>query len=123
MEHAFGGWYNQVFISESPLRENVAYATGELVLDPRGSKEFELTKAWTTQGTIVKAEAKRVVLTVCGEEIVSASEAEEGDLQRFRLSEGDIFWIPPWNQYGIDNFSHKVECEISWTFLAGRNTY
>ena len=89
---------------------------GNLILPPRGIKDPESVGSCAQTFTVVKNQP--------GSLEVAYGDADETDgtlipetAQRFLLSSGDMFRIPPGNCYRLENHSKSTECYLTWTII------
>ena len=94
----------------------VGYLMGNLKLPPKGIKDPESTGSCSQVFTVCSAQPNSV------EVAFGDPNEEEGSLspqtaQRFLLSAGDQFRIPPGNAYRLANHSKTTECMLAWTII------
>lgn len=94
----------------------VGYLMGNLKLPPKGIKDPESTGACSQVFTVCSCQPNSV------EVAYGDPHEEEGSLsaetaQRFLLSAGDQFRIPPGNAYMLANHSSTTECLLAWTII------
>ena len=94
----------------------VGYLMGNLKLPPKGIKDPESTGACSQVFTVCSCQPNSV------EVAYGDPHEEEGSLspetaQRFLLSAGDQFRIPPGNAYRLANHSSTTECLLAWTII------
>jgi hypothetical protein len=108
-------------ISSSKSDAIVGYIMGNLVLPPGGLKDSESTGSCSQVFTVCNCQPKSV------EVAYGDPNEEEGSLtpltaQRFLLSAGDQFRIPPGNAYQLTNHSTTTDCLFAWTIIRPRRT-
>ena len=95
----------------------VGYVAGTLTLPSAGIKDAESTGSCTHIFTVCKGQPNAL-------EVAFGSPHTDGlddkTAQRFLLSEGDQFRIPPGNTYRIENHSKATEARIAWTIIRPR---
>jgi centromere protein C len=94
----------------------VGYLMGNLKLPPKGIKDPESTGACSQVFTVCSCQPNSL------EVAFGDPHEEEGSLspltaQRFLLSSGDQFRIPPGNAYRLENHSSTTECMMAWTII------
>ena len=94
----------------------VGYLMGSLVLPPKGMKDPESTLACTQLFTVCSAQAGSVEIAI-GDPSEPDGRVEPHTAQRFLLSGGDQFRIPPGNSYHLVNHSTSSDCVIAWTII------
>jgi centromere protein C len=92
------------------------YIMGNLTLPPKGIKDAESVGSCAQTFTVVFGQDKAL------EVAFGHPDDEDGTLdpetaQRFCLSPGDVFRVPPGNCYRIQNHSKKQECFLTWTII------
>lgn len=98
---------------------SVGYIMGNLTLPPKGIKDPETTGSCSQVFTVCHCQPKSL-------EIAYADPHEEtGNLnsesaQRFLLSAGDQFRIPPGNAYKLVNHSTTTDSFLAWTIIRPR---
>lgn len=90
------------------------YIVGHLFLPPRGIKDAESVGLCAQIFTVVKAQAQSIEIAFAENE---SSSWDPNGVERFLLSEGDNFFVPPGNTYRIQNHSKSTECLFSWTIV------
>mmetsp|Transcript_1298 Transcript_1298/g.1976 ORF Transcript_1298/g.1976 Transcript_1298/m.1976 type:complete len:626 (+) Transcript_1298:98-1975(+) len=97
----------------------VGYIMGNLTLPPKGIKDPETTGSCSQVFTVCHCQPKSL-------EIAYADpHEEEGSLnpetaQRFLLSAGDQFRVPPGNAYKLVNHSTTTDSFLAWTIIRPR---
>jgi hypothetical protein len=97
----------------------VGYIMGNLVLPPGGLKDSESTGSCSQVFTVCSCQPKSV------EVAYGDPHEEEGSLtpataQRFLLSAGDQFRVPPGNAYQLTNHSTTTDSLFAWTIIRPR---
>lgn len=97
----------------------VGYIMGNLLLPPKGIKDPESTGACSQVFTVCSCQPKAVEIAY------GDPHEEEGSLnadtaQRFLLSAGDQFRIPPGNAYRLQNHSTTTDALFAWTIIRPR---
>jgi centromere protein C len=92
------------------------YIMGNLTLPPKGIKDAESVGSCAQTFTVVFGQRKAL------EVAFGDPDNEDGALdpetaQRFLLSPGDVFRVPPGNCYRIQNHSKTQECFLTWTII------
>mmetsp|Transcript_8140 Transcript_8140/g.9296 ORF Transcript_8140/g.9296 Transcript_8140/m.9296 type:complete len:116 (+) Transcript_8140:113-460(+) len=95
------------------------YIMGNLCLPPKGIKDPESTGPCSQVFTICSCQPKSL------EVIFGDPHEDEGTLnpdtaQRFLLSTGDQFRIPPANAYKLVNHSTSTDTLLAWTIIRPR---
>jgi centromere protein C len=92
------------------------YIVGSLILPPKAIKDAESVGLCAQVFTVVKCQPGAV-------EVAFSDPEQEGNgwdpetAQRFLLSVGDNFLVPPGNSYRVENHSKSIEAVLSWTII------
>jgi centromere protein C len=89
---------------------------GNLLLPPHGIKDPESVGACAQTFTVVSCQPKAVEVAFADPDEPDG-ELDEKTAQRFLLSPGDIFRIPPGNCYRLCNHSETVDAKFTWTII------
>lgn len=97
----------------------VGYIMGNLYLPPKGIKDPESTGSCSQVFTVCSCQPKSIEIAY------GDPHEEEGSLnadtaQRFLLSAGDQFRIPPGNAYRLHNHSPTMDALLAWTIIRPR---
>ena len=92
------------------------YIMGSLQLPPTAIKDAESVGLYAHTFTVLSAQKNAL------EVAYSHPDREDGEFdpktaQRFLLSRGDMFRIPPNNCYRLENHSSTQEAELTWTII------
>jgi centromere protein C len=102
-----------------PTREDdicVGYIMGSLLLPPKGMKDAESTGSCSQVFTVCNCQPKSI-------EVAYGDPHDDDEIwnpetaQRFLLSAGDQFRVPPGNVYRLVNHSTKVDALVAWTII------
>ena len=103
-------------IASSDNNVFVGYLMGNLTLPPKGIKDPESTGACSQVFTVCSCQPKSVEVAFGDPHEEKGSMSLE-TAQRFLLSAGDQFRIPPGNAYRLANHSTTSECLLAWTII------
>lgn len=92
------------------------YIVGSLVLPPKAIKDAESVGLCAQVFTIVKGQAGSIEIAF-GDPDQEGAVWDPDSAERFLLSVGDNFLIPPGNSYRIQNHSKTTEALLSWTII------
>jgi hypothetical protein len=92
------------------------YIVGSLVLPPRAIKDAESVGMCAQIFTVVKGQGGSIEIAF-GDPDQEGPVWEPESAERFLLSVGDNFLIPPGNSYRIQNHSKTTEALLSWTIV------
>jgi centromere protein C len=92
------------------------YIVGHLILPPQGIKDAESVGMCAQVFTVVRGQAKSVEIAFGDPEHESVV-WDPKHAERFLLSVGDNFLVPPGNSYRLQNHSNSTECLLSWTII------
>ena len=92
------------------------YITGNLSLPPTGIKDAEGVGICAQVFNVADCQPKSVEVAIADPE-VNEGRFEAKSAQRFLLSKGEMFHVPPGNIYRIENHSKKMECTLYWTII------
>ncbi|KAL3925126.1 MAG: hypothetical protein SGILL_000614 [Bacillariaceae sp.] len=107
----------QAFNTQYPEEDNyVGYIMGNLVLPPKGIKDSESVGPCSQTFTVCACQPKAVEVAY-GDPDNNGNELDPETAQRFFLSPGDLFRVPPGNSYRLENHSTTTECLFTWTII------
>jgi len=92
------------------------YIVGSLILPPRGIKDAEAVGLCAQVFTVVRGQPRSIEIAY-GDPDNGQAVWEPATAERFMLSQGDNFFIPPGNTYRIQNHSKTTEALLSWTII------
>jgi len=92
------------------------YLMGNLILPPKGIKDAEAVGGCSQTFTVVSGQKKAVEIAYGDPDNMNGL-VEPKTAQRFLLSKGDMFRIPPGNCYRLQNHSKEVDCLLTWTII------
>lgn len=92
------------------------YIMGNLTLPPTAIKDAESVGSCAQTFTVVFGQPKSLEVSF-GDPDNEEGYLDAATAQRFLLSPGDLFRIPPGNCYRLQNHSTKVECFLTWTII------
>jgi centromere protein C len=103
-------------VPNNDINDNPGYIMGNLSLPPKGIKDSESVGPCTQTFTVCHCQPSTM------EVAYGDPHQHKGILplkwaQRFYLSPGDLFQIPPWNHYRLENHSSTSECLLTWTIF------
>lgn len=93
-----------------------AYIVGHLSLPPQGVKDAESVGMCTQVFTVIRGQAKSIEVAY-GDPDHESVTWDPKHAERFLLSVGDNFLVPPGNSYRLENHSNSTECLLSWTII------
>lgn len=96
----------------------VGYIMGNLKLPPRAIKDAESVGPCSQAFTVCTGQ--KGALEVAFSDLPGGV-LEEDSAQRFLLSPGDLFRVPPGNTYRLQNHSTKTSCTLTWIIIRPRN--
>ena len=92
------------------------YITGNLVLPPKGIKDAEGVGICAQVFNIGDCQPKSIEVAIADPDY-NDGKFESKTAQRFFLSKGEMFHVPPGNIYRIENHSKKTKCTLFWTII------
>ena len=92
------------------------YITGNLVLPPKGIKDAEGVGICAQVFNIADCQPKSIEVAIADPETNDGKFNAE-TAQRFLLSKGEMFHVPPGNIYRIENHSKDTDCTLYWTIV------
>lgn len=92
------------------------YIMGNLTLPPRAIKDAESVGACAQTFTVVFGQRGALEVSF-GDPNEDEGVWTPKTAQRFLLSPGDVFRVPPGNCYRIENHSKTKECFLTWTII------
>jgi centromere protein C len=92
------------------------YIVGTLDLPPKGIKDAESVGLCAQVFTVVQAQPDALELAF-GDPDESGVDWNPKTAERFLLSVGDTFLVPPGNAYRLQNHSKTTDCLMSWTIV------
>ena len=107
----------QAFNAQYPEEENyVGYIMGNLTLPPKAIKDSESVGPCSQTFTVCHCQPKALEVAY-GDPDHSGNELHPDSAQRFLLSAGDMFRMPPGNSYRLENHSKTTEALLTWTII------
>jgi len=103
-------------VSSSDDDNYVGYIMGNLVLPPRGIKDSESVGPCAQTFTVCSCQPKALEVAY-GDPDNTNNELDPETAQRFLLSSGDMFRVPPGNSYRLENHSTGTDCLLTWTII------
>jgi len=99
----------------SGIGDNIpGWISGHLILPPRGVKDAEGVGLCSQVFFVGDCQPGSLECSVANPE---ENEYDPETAQRFLLSKGDVFHVPPNNVYRIENHSRTTECKVFWTII------
>jgi len=98
----------------------VGYIMGNLTLPPKGIKDSESVGPCSQTFTVVRCQPKAFEVAY-GDPDQPDGELDTETAQRFLLSPGDMFRVPPGNSYRLENHSEFADCLLTWTIIRPRS--
>jgi len=92
------------------------YIVGSLVLPPKAIKDAESVGLCAQVFTVVRGQSGSVEIAF-GDPENDNPVWEPETAERFMVSQGDNFLVPPGNTYRIQNHSKTTEALLSWTIV------
>jgi centromere protein C len=92
------------------------YIVGHLLLPPKGIKDAESVGLCAQVFTVVRGQANSTEIAY-GDPDHEKATWDPAHAERFLLSAGDNFLVPPGNSYRLQNHSTTAECLLSWTII------
>mmetsp|Transcript_48744 Transcript_48744/g.117940 ORF Transcript_48744/g.117940 Transcript_48744/m.117940 type:complete len:672 (+) Transcript_48744:332-2347(+) len=109
------GKVSQAFLAP-PSDIYPGYLMGTLVLPPHAAKYPESVGGCAQTFTVVSCQPIALEVSFADPDELDG-EFYEKTAQRFVLSSGDIFRVPPGNTYQIINHSKSVDAKLTWTII------
>ena len=110
------------FIQDHEVPEDsCGYIMGHLILPPSGIKDIESVGPCAQTFTVVRGQPKSVEVAF-GDPDGQDGEYDPKTAQRFLLSPGDIFRVPPGNSYRLENHSDTSDSLLTWTIIKPRKS-
>jgi len=109
------GKVSQAFLAP-PSDIYPGYLMGTLVLPPRATKHPESVGGCAQTFTVVSCQPKALEVLFADPDKLDG-EFHQKTAQRFLLSSGDLFRVPPGNSYQIVNHSESVNAKLTWTII------
>ena len=106
-------------ISSENNDDYVGYIMGNLLLPPKGIKDSESVGPCAQTFTVCRCQPKALEVAF-GDPDQPDGELDVETAQRFLLSSGDMFRVPPGNSYRLENHSENTECLLTWTIIRPR---
>lgn len=94
----------------------VGYIMGNLILPPKGIKDPESVGPCAQTFTVCRCQPKAMEVSF-GDPEEPDGELDPETAQRFLLSPGDMFRVPPGNSYRLHNHSESEEALLTWTII------
>ena len=111
------GFASQAFhIPTDPEDLFPGYIAGNVVIPPRGIKDSEGVGLCSQIFTVGDCQPNSLELAVA-DPTGQDGEFDPDTAQRYLLSKGDMFQIPPGNVYRIENHSKKVKAALFWVII------
>ena len=112
----------QAFNTNYNEEENyVGYIMGSLNLPPKAIKDSESVGPCSQTFTVCRCQPKALEVAY-GDPDSTGNELDPESAQRFLLSEGDMFRVPPGNSYRLENHSKGTEALLTWTIIRPKST-
>jgi len=92
------------------------YIAGNLTLPPRGIKDAESVGSCAQVFTLVSCQNEAIEVSY-GDPTMKNGALDDTSAQRFLLSAGDMFRVPPGNCYRIENHAKKTDAFLTWVIL------
>jgi centromere protein C len=92
------------------------YIAGNVVIPPRGIKDAEGVGLCSQVFTVGECQPNSLELAVA-DPTGQDGEFDPDTAQRYLLSKGDMFQIPPGNVYRIENHSKKTKAALFWVII------
>ena len=92
------------------------YIAGNVILPPRGIKDAEGVGLCSQVFNVGDCQPNSLEFALA-DPATQDGEFDEKTAQRFMLSKGDMFQIPPGNVYRIENHSKTEEAKLFWTII------
>ena len=111
------GFASQAF--HVPTDDFPGYIAGNVVLPPRGIKDAEgvgLCSQVFNVGDCQPNSLEFAIADPSGDD----GKFDPKTAQRYMLSKGDMFQIPPGNVYRIENHSKVMKASLFWTIITWR---
>lgn len=92
------------------------YIVGSLILPPEGIKDAESVGMCAQVFTVVKGQAGSLEVAY-GDPENETGTWDAAHAERFLLSVGDNFLVPPANKYRLQNHSKTTSCSLTWVIV------
>jgi centromere protein C len=115
-ESKVGAYASQAFNVDTAHPFYPGYIMGHLALPPKGIKDAESVGSCAQTFTVVSGQPKALEVAF-SDPSSPRGEMDPKNAQRFLLSPGDMFRVPPGNCYRVENHSDDIECLLSWTII------
>ena len=89
---------------------------GNLELPPKGIKDSESVGPCSQTFTVCHCQPKALEVAY-GDPDSTGEELDPDHAQRFLLGPGDMFRVPPGNNYRLENHSTTTSCLLTWTII------
>ena len=96
------------------------FIMGNLTLPPQGIKDAEPMGPCTQTFTVCNCQPKALEVAYANPDLPEGRLDPE-TAQRFYLSPGDLFRVPPGNCYRLQNRSKTKDALLTWTIIRPRN--
>ena len=90
------------------------WISGHLTLPPRGIKDAEGVGLCSQVFFVGECQPNSIEFSLADPE---ENKFDAATAQRFLLSKGDFFHVPPNNVYRTENHSRTTECKLYWTII------
>ena len=105
-------------VTNDELDDHVGYVMGHLEIPKGAFKDTEPVYCATHTFTVISCQPGSVEVALQDpRELLEGEEWDEDTAQRFLLSSGDMFRIPPENSYRVLNHSKEMDALLSWTII------
>jgi centromere protein C len=103
-------------VPHNEINNNPGYIMGNLLLPPKCIKDRESVGPCTQTFTVCHCQPSTMEVAY-GDPYLAEDILHPKWAQRFYLSTGDLFQIPPGNCYRLENHSSTSECLLTWTIF------
>ena len=112
--HDVVGLAAQAFNIQQATDTVPGWISGHVILPPRGIKDAEGVGMCSQVFFVSSAQSKALEVAIGAPQDTVFN---DDTAQRFLLSAGDFFHVPPNNIYRLENHSGEDECKLFWTIL------
>lgn len=92
------------------------YIMGNLILAPTAIKDSESVGTFAQTFTVCTCQPKALEVAY-GDPDQPGGALDPATAQRFLLSPGDLFRVPPGNSYRLENHSQRTDAVLTWTII------
>jgi centromere protein C len=103
-------------VPKNDINNSPGYIMGNLLLPPKCIKDAESVGKCTQTFTVCHCQPGTMEVAY-GDPNLPEGILQLESAQRFYLSPGDLFQIPPGNCYRLENHSSTSECLLTWTIF------